>query len=155
MVIFRPRRQIILYPEITKLNRFIAKYNCHCKLPNGALKHYGDLIRADFTINNTLFTVYLDDEYDDVSLNNSALLVLLALRSLEHIQDTTDYLQWCNQLFLDPDAPELLEYYKAATRFCEQLIILFDGGKIESFISDLDFELNAGAAQYLRKQSSE
>lgn len=112
---------------------------------------FSRLIASDFYINELRFNLYLDDEYDDRELDSQLLNVVLALNSLDHLQDASDYLVWCNQLNLNPAVKGLLDYYKEAIKFSDQCLSFFSDDKINSFISGLDFELNAGAAQYLRK----
>jgi len=91
----------------------------------------------------------VDDEYKDFALNKSAMNLCLFLRELEDYQEEEDILKWCNLKGLNPGDAGILDYYKGlASIYADAKNIL---GTIDPQISDYDFELNAGAAQFLRR----
>jgi len=140
-----------LYSEIIQLKEFVVRNACKCVVIAGQHDNFGHLVASDFYIKKLHFKLNLDDEYNDSALNNPLLNVALALRSLGHLHDAPDFLVWCNQLNLNPAISGLLDYYKEAIAFCLPKSAFSKNGEVVSFISDLDFELNSGAAQYLRK----
>ncbi|MBO6515350.1 MAG: hypothetical protein JJ975_02265 [Bacteroidia bacterium] len=100
------------------------------------------------TINNEPFNIYVDNEYDDLQLRSNLLSFCMVLRSLENYALSADYLQWCNEHALVVNNHKNRDYYMSlggVYRRVQESI-----GTIDSCISDFDFELNAGAAQYLR-----
>ena len=141
-----------MYSEIQKLNDFIVKNECKCAVLAIEVPKFLPLVLVNFTINSQQCNLYLDDEYKDLSNKNLPLNVEIALRALQDIDTSNDFLSWCNEVEMNPANNQLLEYYKTAVVFCSQIASYFKNNKIESFISDLDFQLNSGAAQYLRKQ---
>jgi hypothetical protein len=140
-----------VYLEIQELIKFVDKNACQCDVLSLSESSFLRLVPVLFTINNKCCTLYIDDEYSDVSHKNTLLNTELCLRALEDLDTSTDFLSWCNEVQLNPNNPKLLEYYKTATQFCAQISACFKNNKVASFVSDLDFSLNAGAAHYLRK----
>ena len=101
------------------------------------------------------FNVMIEDEQDDLMLNDSRVNVVLVLRELELIHHSSDYLHWCRLqgLLCHADRGKLHSYYQNIVWMLPKLYQLFGKNEIETFISDLDFELNSGAMQFLREPS--
>ncbi|MEP2935328.1 MAG: hypothetical protein ABJM06_06395 [Gilvibacter sp.] len=144
-----------MYPEITQLESFVLEHDCHCTLLQVHYPEFGALVPCNLRLKRYSFDVFLDDEYEDVKRNNQLLLFELSLQSLVQVRESSDFLDWCNQLGLNPVHSSLLDYYKKAHAFCEQIAFLFTGNTVQGFISNWDFGLNAGAAQYLRTHSNQ
>nr|WP_299384490.1 hypothetical protein [Allomuricauda sp.] len=94
------------------------------------------------------FEFYVDDEFHDLQVNNPLLSLCLALRELEGYRDEGPLEQWCKALMLDSENTQVTSHYRNLERIYPSLVSLL--GPIDSQISDLDFQLNAGAAQELR-----
>ncbi|PQB05391.1 hypothetical protein [Aureitalea marina] len=110
-------------------------------------KEYYPLVH--FELRGTTFPIYVDDEYTDLELGNRLLNLCLVLRALENYLDAEDYLVWCTQHGLDFGDSAAREYHMGLGTMVREIRKWID--PIDSFISDFDFELNAGAAQYLRR----
>ena len=110
-----------------------------------------NLIPIELRANNNLYIVHIDDEYDDLMFNNNLLNAILVFRELANINDSLDFLEWCKTHRLDPNSSMLLNYYQHICKKIENISSLFPENTIDYFISDLDFQLNSGAIQLLRK----
>ena len=137
------------YKEIDLLNNLIEKYQLKL-LSISATIEGTDLIPVQFQFQNKAFEVLIDDEYNDLSIKNDTLNVLLVLRELAIIDDSKDYLEWINFYNQNASSIKLLDYYKTMIPIVENIKSTFENGEIDYYISDLDFELNAGAMQILR-----
>ena len=141
------------YPEIQTLQTFIKENQVSVSvLTSKPLE--GRLIPVELKINRLTLKIYIDDEFKDLKLNNPLLNVILAFRELSFIDDSQDFLQWiawCNE---DASNPVLLDYYKTT---CSKLHLVkdyFNDDDIDYFISDLDFQLNSGCVQELRRSET-
>ena len=84
----------------------------------------------------------MDDEYRDFDEQKPLVCLFLVLRSLEDFAESTDYLNWCNVYHLNASDMKWLTYYRdlpASYAGIEKQI-----GPINSFISDLDYQLRSG-----------
>jgi hypothetical protein len=100
-------------------------------------------------LNQYSFVLLIDDEYKDFQLQNRIMNLCLMLRELETYEEANDILQWCNFKGLEVSNAEVLSYYKGLSTIYAKVEESL--GRIDSQISDLDFGLNAGAAQELRR----
>lgn len=137
------------YPEIKALQQLYEQHSIHISIEEGsflgAKSYYPKVICK---INSCSFELYVDDEFNDLSLNNPLLHLYLILRELEYYQEEKDILKWANGKGLNPGDSDILSYYKGLSDICNQVALQL--GTLDSHISDLDFQLNAGAAQMLR-----
>lgn len=140
------------YPEIEALNQLWVKHKVMVKTDRSKLldgKSYYPSV--EFTLGNRTFQLFVDDEYDDLKKNYPLLNFCLVLRELEGYEYSENYQQWCQERFFEPEVAAINEAY-------EQLALVYKEvkeilGEIDSKISDYDFELNAGAAQAIRKET--
>ena len=109
------------------------------------------LVLCKLNINNKSLEVYINDEFNDLKIGKQTLNVFLILRELAIIDDSEDFLQWCSWNDLNANNSELLAYYKGICKELPTLKSYFDNNEIDYFISDLDFQLNSGAIQFLRR----
>ena len=109
------------------------------------------LIPVDLSIKGKKYTIQINDEYHDLARNNDLLHVILIFRELAIINDTTDFLHWCTLHDYDASNSQLLKYYRDLCNSMEEITSCFKNNQIDYFISDLDFQLNAGAIYLLRK----
>ena len=103
-----------------------------------------------FTLNNHTFVLLVDDEYKDFSIDNSLLHLCLVLRELETYYEEEDLLAWSKHKYVDPGNSKILDYYRSLSNIYTQVEQIL--GNIDSHVSYFDFEMNAGAAQFLRKK---
>ncbi len=137
------------YSEIILLKNFKELHKISVAI-NNAHKIESQLIPVEINIKGTSYLVHVEDEYDDSHINNEYLHLVIVLRAFEDIEESTDFLDWCKQLNVNASNEKLLEYYKTIISKIQNFKKLFEDGKITSFISDLDYQLNAGAIQILR-----
>ena len=141
------------YPEIQILKEFIKENQVSVSVL-ASKSSESRLIPVELKINRLTLKIYIDDEFKDLKLNNSLLNVILALRELSFLDDSQDFLQWiawCNE---DASNPFLLDYYKT---ICSKLHLVkdfFNDDEIDYFVSDLDFQLNSGCVQELRRSQT-
>ena len=92
--------------------------------------------------------VLIEDEYSDLKIENPLLHLLLVLRELAIIDDSRDFLDWCN--IQNINSIELLDYYKNAIFLIDLIKKETYKNEIDYFITDMDFELNSGVMKELR-----
>ena len=140
------------YPAITHLARLQHDHKPKIEAVKGKFleKEYYPLVR--FRLRGKDHLIYVDDEYNDLEVGNPLLDLCLVLRALENYLDAEDYLVWCNQHGLDAANPDARAYHMGLDEVVKQISKWID--PIDSFVSDFDFELNAGAAQELRRTNT-
>jgi hypothetical protein len=138
------------FPEVTRLKMLRDKYSINVTLRDGDLPGKGKKYKGvELHIKDNIFNIFVSDEYKDLDSRNQLLCLNLVLRELELYEEAEDYLAWCGFSNLDPSDGQVREYHmdlRLIYRDVEHLL-----GGIDSCISDLDFELNSGAAQWLRE----
>ena len=112
-----------------------------------ALEH----IWVSFTLKNRSFVLLVDDEYKDLQINNPILHLCLVLRELEAYREEEDLLAWSKHKYIDPGDSNILDYYRGLSNIYTQIEQIL--GNIDSHVSYFDFEMNAGAAQELRRKN--
>jgi hypothetical protein len=106
----------------------------------------------ELSIGKNKFSLFIDDEYEDLAINNPILTFCLLLRELEDYDYALDYLEWCKHHDFDVSNSQVREYYLSLGSIYRDIENIL--GEINSQVSDYDFELNAGAAQFLRKDKT-
>ncbi|MCW5519461.1 hypothetical protein J1N09_06405 [Aureitalea sp. L0-47] len=138
------------YPEIKALNLFIqttsAKFHGNNTIPPTL-----DLVAGSLILSESAYPVFINDEYQDLELPDERIAIVLALREFEIIEESTDYLQWCKLQGITAHSEEIRSYYQETVNRIPELKKHFNSGELSSFITDLDFQLNAGAMQLLRR----
>lgn len=138
------------YPEINKLNDFYVKYKFTSKIDRSELldgKEYYP--KMNFSIAGEQFSLFVDDEYDDLRKNYPLLVLCIVLRELEGYEFTNEYEVWCNERYLDAKSSQVKDSFNHLKNVYARITQIV--GKIESYVSDFDFEMNARAAQKLRR----
>jgi hypothetical protein len=139
------------YPEIQALNLFIqttsAKFHRKNTIPPTFNLFTGSLILSE-----SAYPVFINDEYQDLELPDKRIAIVLALREFELIEESTDYLQWCKLQGITAHSEEIRNYYQETVKRIPELKKHFNSGELSSFITDLDYQLNAGAMQWLRSR---
>ena len=136
------------YPEIDALKKFYDTNNF--LIQNITPSIFEGVFVTTILLNEISYKVFIQDEYHDLEIKNTLLHAVLVLREWEIIDDSTDYLDWCRQQGFPAKNEVLRQYYQEATANTPQITSYFKDSKLTSFITDLDFQLNAGAAQFLR-----
>ena len=109
------------------------------------------LTPVDLSIRGKTYTIQINDEYNDLAYHNKLLQIILVLRELATINDTSDFLHWCTLHDYDASNSQLLAYYSNLCTNMEEITSCFKNNEIDYFVSDLDFQLNSGMIQQLRK----
>lgn len=107
-----------------------------------------DWFEVELKINDRPFIVQVDDEYSDFRYKIPELNLCIVLKSLEELREYADYSTWCAATSVDSNNLQAKKYYQSSSSMIEKIEQLI--GEINSQISDLEFSLNSGAAQYLR-----
>ncbi|RZN83532.1 MAG: hypothetical protein EVB11_04985 [Winogradskyella sp.] len=139
------------YPEVIALKSFIKDENCTAKQLDASYKIHEFLTPAVLCINTIEIVVQLQDEYDDLSVNNPLLTIVLCLQELELIEDSTDYLNWLQFQNIKKSTEKLRSYYQHMVGIIPNLRPKFANNTITSFIPGLDYELNSNSMFYLRQ----
>ena len=139
------------YPEIEALNNIYLKHQVEIRFSStNFLAENKDYCAVVFKLGAKEFNFFIEDEYNDIRYNYPLLNLCLVLRELEYYIETDDYLIWCKERSLDVKNTAILNHYKnlgSVYREVEKIT-----GKIDSQISDWDFEMGSGAAWELRKK---
>jgi len=137
-------------PEISALNNIYINYNVEIQVSRPkCLGDKKDYPSVSLKLGGRTFEMYADDEQDYFTYNYPLLNLCIVLRELEYYIETEDYLVWCTELKLDSTNEQVLAYFRGlATIYREVESII---GKIDSQISDWDFEMGSGAMYALRK----
>jgi len=136
------------YPEIDALKKFYDTNNF--LIQNITPSKIEGVFVTTILLNEISYKVFIQDEYRDLEIKNTLLHAVLVLREWEIIDDSTDYLDWCRQQGFPANNEVLRQYYKETVANIPQIKSCFKDSKLTSIITDLDFQLNAGAAQFLR-----
>ncbi|GAA3616512.1 hypothetical protein Q4Q39_01070 [Flavivirga amylovorans] len=139
-----------MYPEITDIQNFIATRGITIWLGKG-LSIDKKLIPIVLKIDNSTYNIHVSDEYDDLDYYNPILNFIIVFRAIVAINESSDFLDWCRQEDLNPDNYKLLDYYKGICNVISNINLSFPDNEIDYFVSDLDFQLNTGAMQFLRR----
>lgn len=131
---------------MTKLR---TQFNISIQATNEYLCGKSWIRKVQFQLGTEVHFIFVDDEFEDFKIKNPDLHLCLVLRSLEHYKDAKDFLAWCTQLGLDASDSVAREHHMGLRN--SYAAIEKHLGDINSFVSDYDLELNAGAAQALRK----
>ncbi|MDO5972113.1 hypothetical protein Q4Q35_20125 [Flavivirga aquimarina] len=139
-----------MFPEITHIQNFIATNQVSFWL--GKTRPINEkLVPAILKIRNNTYTIHALDEYEDLNYYNPILNFIVVFRSIAIIDESEDFLMWCKLESLDANNHKLLDYYKGICNNIEGINNCFPNNKIDYFVSDLDFQLNAGVMQFLRR----
>ncbi|WP_298896454.1 hypothetical protein [uncultured Psychroserpens sp.] len=111
---------------------------------------HSGLDSLQFKFRDNTIVVLINDEYQDLANQNPLLNLVLVLNELSYIDESLDFLNWCSENEVNASSEKLRLYYIEILAFLPHIKTFFSDGKIDGFISDLDFQLNAGAVQYLR-----
>lgn len=139
-----------MYPEIIHIHNFIAANNVTIWLSNADFIDQ-TLIPVVLKLDNKTYTIHVSDEYEDLNYYNPVLSFIIVFRAITIIDESEDFLIWCKQEGLNPNNHELLNYYKTLCNAIDDINSYFPDNKIDYFVSDLDFQLNAGVMQFLRR----
>ena len=138
------------YQEINQLNDFYVKYKFSSKIDRsevlGGKTYYP---KVNFTLLNQQFYLFVDDEYDDLKKNYPLLNLCLILRELEGYKYANEYEIWYQERYLESSDKKIKSNFRHLKQTYSEIIKIV--GKINSYISDFDFGMNAGAAQKLRR----
>ena len=140
------------YPEIERLNELWVKYKVSTKTDRNAVLG-GDKFypKVNFSLGGESFYLYVDDEYDDLRSNYPLLNFCLVLRELEGFAFSPEYKVWCQERFFDPENEQVYAAFNHLENVYKEVKTLM--GEINSQVTDFDFEMNAGAAQALRRSN--
>ena len=136
------------YPEIIALQNFVDKCSIISKRLSNSI--HVDLIPVSFQIADQSILIHIQDEYNDLDCKNPLLDIVLCLRELELISDSNNFENWCQQQGLKGNK-EVEDYFNHIVKKLPIVKDYFLNGTLNSFISDMDFQLNSGAAQELRR----
>lgn len=138
------------FTEIQQLNNLLTTHQIKFELTGGLSSYAPHLKPIKVLIKDNLYKFYVDDEHNDLSIDNPALWLCLVLLELEEYKEEDDYLTWCRSKGLDASNEQLLSYYKGLGNIYSSIEHIL--GTVRCPISSFEFELNAGAAQELRKR---
>lgn len=138
------------YPEIKALNDIYVKHKVMIKITREQiLDNDKDYPSVDFQLAGKTFKIFVDDEYQDLRYNYPLLNLCLVLRELESFDDSRDYEIWCQERYKDAQNEQVKANHQHLGEIYEEIKQIL--GNIDSQVSDFDFEMNARAAQRLRK----
>ena len=140
------------YPQIKALEEIYRKHHVKITISkNVFLGENKDYPAVKFSLGKDTFDIYVADDIEDIKFGLPLLNFCLVLRELEYYHISDDYILWCIENYLKPENIQVLAYFRSlGTTYRDIEKIL---GSIDSQISDWDFEMNAGAGYYIRKDN--
>ncbi len=136
------------YPEIEALSALHFASGIAIEKQSGCLCKKSNYPEVRVKIDSQQWTLFLFDEFKDLNHPNALLHLELLLMEIEMYVDSEDFLSWCKELGVDAGCAQAINYYRELDQ------VAFDLGtrlqRSEGLLCPMDFELNAGAAQYLR-----
>ncbi|MEH6537713.1 MAG: hypothetical protein V7719_15035 [Psychroserpens sp.] len=144
-----PKAANYMYSEIQQLKDFYTTHGVNIVLLKEPHIGFG-LKPVQFTFRGNPIVIHIKDDYEDLKDQNPLLNLFLVLNELSFIDESTDFLNWCSENEVNASLEPLRQYYNDLLVFITTFKTYFADDRIDCFISDLDFQLNAGAAQYLR-----
>jgi len=128
-----------MYDEVRQLQSWLAEHQLEiAKLQSGTR-----MVQVEVRSKSASWQMWVDDEYNDFDESNQAMCLFLVLNSLADYKESTDYLNWCQQIGVNAgDSPWLAYYQSLESTFREIEEML---GKIEPCITSLDYQLRSGA----------
>jgi len=104
---------------------------------------------VDFQLAGKTYKLFIDDEYEDLRYNYPLLNFCLVLRELDGYDAARELEVWAQERYLDAKDSQVIKFHQYLAKIYPEIAQIL--GKIHPHISDWDFEMNAGAAQQLRK----
>lgn len=139
------------YPEIAALNELYITHQVEIQFSTTDFLAGNENYRVVvFKLSGREFKCYVEDEKEDIRYNYPLLNLCLFLRELEGYADSPDFLVWAKERYFDPKNEAVRAHFNNLGdiyREVEKII-----GKIDSQISDWDFEMESGASWALRKK---
>lgn len=138
------------YPEIDALNKIAIQHLVEIRFSTTVfLAGNKDYRAVALKLGGKVFEFFVEDEREDILFNYPTLNLCLVLRELEHYGESDDYLIWSKEHYLDPKNEDVLAHFKNLGIVYSEVEKII--GKIDSQISDWDFEMGSGASWELRK----
>jgi hypothetical protein len=134
------------YPEIEALRSYFDKAEMNFRKHEKVIRD--DLFFVDCSMNDQLYQLLIDDEYQDFSVDHPLACLYLVLTALETYVECDDYLVFCNHHDIRPAEQKWLNYYTSLDFIYKQFEKQF--GAIDSCISAYDYQLRTGVVQALK-----
>lgn len=134
------------YPEIVKLSSYFKERQISFEVISNQTDE--PLTPLKLNIDENSWIIYVDDEYQDLDIDHPLMCLFLVLNSLVIYQESTDYLDWCNQNGINSSELKWLDYYQelSSTYLSIDRIL----GEIDPCIRPLDYQLRTGVVTSLR-----
>ena len=129
-----------MYPALNNLLNLIEKHRLSAS-SDGSMRD--DLIEVEFLVGASKWKLFIEDEYKDFNLENRPLCVYLTLRALEDYNELNDFLEWTTYYGISANDSYWQQYYRDLAHTVRDIENIF--GQIDPFISQMDYELRAGA----------
>jgi len=137
------------YEEVQNLIEFFKKFEVHIDIfEKEYLANNKNYKAVSIKLTNKTFKLFIDDDLLDSSYNNPILNLILVLRELEKYNEVEDFLDWCNESGFEPENTEVLSYYKDLATIYRDIESTV--GKINSYVSNWDYEMGSGPMSELR-----
>ncbi|MEZ4972480.1 MAG: hypothetical protein R2820_04185 [Cyclobacteriaceae bacterium] len=128
-----------MYDEVRQLQSWLEEH----ELKITKLKTDTRMVQVEVRSASGAWQLWVDDEYNDFDETNQAMCLFLVLNSLADYKESTDYLNWCQQIGINAGDSPWLAYYQSlesAYREIENLL-----GAIDPCITPLNYQLRSGA----------
>lgn len=134
-----------MHAQIIQLKNLVGKHHLHVDSDN---QKKDGLIHVRFHVENKIWELFIEDEYNDLDTNNQIISAYLVLLALDNYKCEKDFTDWCRTYNLDSGSAFWLNYYKdLAIKIPEIESII---GKIDPIIPALDYTLRSGAFMELK-----
>lgn len=139
------------HSEVDSLFNLIEKYHIELNLLPSK-QWFSDISFREIEFRSADYSciIPVDDEYNDANSSNPPILLQLVLHMCYEFEDCEDFLVWSKAYSLvDASDPDVLDLYRTLGNVVPKILDII--GREEAGVSDFDWELDAGAAQALRK----
>jgi len=102
-------------------------------------------------INKRTYHLQVSDEYDDLLKDSPLLNFVVVFMELAELDDSKNFEGWCQLHHLKTTDQTLESYYGTISSQLDSIRSLFPNQRIDYFVSDLDYQLSAGAVQQLKQ----
>ena len=138
------------HPEIDSLFNLIEKYHIELNLLPSK-QWFSDISfrEIEFTSMDYSCIIPVDDEYNDAKSSIPPILLQLILFMCYEYEDCEDFLAWSKAYSLNASDSDVFDLYRTLGNVVPEILDII--GREEVGVSRFDWELDAGAAQALRK----
>ena len=140
------KKTLKTYPEIQRLQQHFRDHSIKIErlTPHERL----GMLWVRLTVNNASWNLYIDDEYSDFNEDRQVIALFLVLTALDDYKESSDFLVWAKENFLDASETKWLEYYRSLAKTYNEIKAVL--GNLDSQIDYYDYSMQTELGLALR-----